>query len=167
MNPKPPPIIDSARLIVFAWNDEDVDYTDRIDLHVGTSENDLVRIGEMPNLAITRTYYDDSYLLMLCDEGWNAKGVIQFATMEEAKIKAERGYKGITPKWHNSPYGQQEIDDFLRDEYEVDPRSEWWTMICSFCGKKGSELEQVLQGKYASICRNCVKNFYDEFVKST
>lgn len=88
--------------------DEDVEYTDRINLHVGTSENGFVRIGEMPNLAITKTYYDNSYLLMLCDEEWNPKGVIQFTTIEEAKIKAERGYKGITEKWHNSPYGQQE-----------------------------------------------------------
>jgi hypothetical protein len=167
MNPKPPPIIDSAKLISFASNDEDVEYTDRINLHVGTTENDFVRIGEMPNLAITRTYYDNSYLLMLCDEGWNAEGVLHFTTIEEAKAKAELGYKGISNKWKDSPYGQQEIDDFLRDVYEVDPRSEWWTMICSFCGKKDSEFEQLLQGKYASICRSCVKDFYEEFFSDT
>ena len=167
MNRKPPPIIDSAKLIIFASNDEDVEYTDRIDLHVGTSDNEFEKIGEMPNLAISKTYYDGSYLLMLCDKEWNAKGVIQFSSIEEAKIKAERGYRGINEKWQDSPYVQQEIDDFLRDEYEVDPKSEWWTMICSFCGKKGSELEQILQGKSASICRNCVKQFYEEFIKNT
>lgn len=167
MNLKPPPIIDSAKLVIFASNDENVEYTDRIDLHVGTSENGFVRIGEMPNLAITRTYYDNSYLLMLCDEEWNAKGVIQFTTIEEAKIKAERGYKGIAKKWQDSPYGQEEIDDFLRDEYEVDPKSEWWTMTCSFCGKRDSGLEILFQGKYATICKYCVKSFYEELMKTT
>lgn len=164
---KPPPIIDTAKLIIFASNDEDVEYTDRIDLHASTSENGFVRIGEMPNLAITRTYYDNSYLLMICDEGWNAKGVIQFATIEEAKIKAERGYKGLNEKWQDSPYSQQEIDDFLRDEYGVDPRSEWWAMICSFCGKNDSELQVLFQGKHATICKNCVKRFYEELIKNT
>jgi hypothetical protein len=167
MNLKPPPIIDSAKLILFALNDEDVEYTDRIDLHIGTSENGFVRIGEMPNLAITRTYYDNSYLLMLCDKVWNTVGVIKFTTIEEAKIKAERGYRGITNKWQESPYSHQDINDFLRDEYEVDPRSEWWTTFCSFCGKKDSELEQLFQGKHAAICKHCVKSFYEEIIKDT
>jgi hypothetical protein len=64
MNQNPPPIIDSAKLILFAVNDKDVEYTDRIDLHVGTVENGLIRIGEMPNLAITKTFYDGNYLLI-------------------------------------------------------------------------------------------------------
>jgi hypothetical protein len=167
MNSKPPPIIDSAKLIIFAVNDEDVEYTDRIDLHIGTSENGFVRIGEMPNLAITRTYYDNSFLLMLCDEEWDTKGLIQFTTIEEAQLKAERGYKGINEKWQESPYSQDEIDEYLRDVYEVDPKSEWWTMFCSFCGKKDSELEMLLQGKHATICKHCVKNFYEEIIKNT
>ncbi len=162
MKLKPPPIIDSAKLILFAINDKNVEYTDRINLHVGTSENGFERIGEIPNLAITKTYYDNSSLLMLCDEKWNVKGVIQSTNIEEAKIQAERGYKGITEKWQESPYSQQEIDDFLREEYEVDPNSEWWTTYCSFCGRKSREINQMIKGLKAQICDVCVSDFHKE-----
>jgi len=164
MNTKPPPIIDSTRVIFFAINDSTVEYTDRIDLHVGNSNNEFVRLGEVPNLAISVNYNKpDEYLLMFCDENWLTKGVIPFTTIEEAKIKAERGYKGITRKWQKSPYTQNEVDDYLRDEYEVDPKSEWWTTICTFCGKKDLELGVVLKGKYASICKGCINKYYRLF----
>ena len=65
MTIKPPPIIDSAKVLLFASNDEDVHYTDRIDLHVGTLESGLVRMGEMHHLAIVKTYDDESYYLNL------------------------------------------------------------------------------------------------------
>ncbi len=160
----PPPIIDSARVIYFAENDSDIEYTDRIELHVGSAENEFERIGELPNLAISKTYNElNEILLMFCDEDWGTKGVIAFTTVEEAKIKAERGYKGITEKWQESTCTENEIDDFLRDEYDVDPKSEWWTSICYFCGKNDYELESVLKGKYASICKNCVINFHQLF----
>ncbi len=137
MNSNPPPIIDSAKVIVFARNDADVEYTDKINLHVGTEENDFKRIGELPNLAISAPYSTSGeYLLMLCNENWQAQGVICFSTIEEAKIKAEKGYKGILSKWQESSYNKDEVSEFLRNEYEVDPKFEWWTSICSFCGKK-------------------------------
>lgn len=163
MKYNPPPIIDSAKLLQFAANDDEVEYTGQINLHVGTVDNGLEKISEMPYLAITQTYGENDYLLMLCDSDWNAKGVIVYTTIEEAKIRAERAYKGISQKWQTSSYTQNEIDDFLRDEYEVDPKSEWWAMICSFCGKKDAELDQLLQGRHASICKSCVLEFYKEF----
>lgn len=89
MNTNPPPIIDSAKLICFAKNDDEVECTDRIDLHVSNSEGEFERIGEIPNLAISRTYGErNDYLLMLCDAEWGVKGVIAFTSIEEAKIKA-------------------------------------------------------------------------------
>ncbi len=100
---------------------------------------------------------------MLCNKNWEAEGVIGFTTIEEAKLKAENGYKGISNKWHESEYSEEEISEFLRNEYEVDPKSEWWRVICSFCGKKDSELEAVLKGKYASICKSCVSKYYEAF----
>ncbi|MEW5757530.1 MAG: ClpX C4-type zinc finger protein [Pseudomonadota bacterium] len=164
MDSNPPPIIDSARVIVFAFNDTEVKYTDKIELHIGDEDGGFQRLGEVPQLAIARPYNNPGeVLLMFCNASWQAKGVIAFTNIEEAKIKAERGYQGITDKWKYSPYSEEEINNFLRDEYEVDPRSEWWTTICSFCGKKGSELESVLVGKYASICKNCVLSFYKVF----
>lgn len=100
---------------------------------------------------------------MFCDSAWQVLGVIAFTTIEEAKIKAEKAYKGISGKWEASPYSEEQSDHFLRDEYEVDPKSEWWTTICSCCGRKDSELEAVLVGKYANICKSCALSFAEAF----
>jgi len=96
---------------------------------------------------------------MFCNEEWEVVGVIDFTTIDEAKIKAERGYSGISKKWMESPYDDETINDFIRNEYEVDPGAKWWSTICSFCGQQDLEVEQILVGKYACICQNCVIEF--------
>lgn len=160
----PPPIVSTAKVLVYAVNDSDVEYTDKIDLHVGTKEQGLQRLGEVPHLVISTPYNQpEDYLLMFCDSSWEVLGVIAFTTIEEAKIKAERGYSGISDKWISSPYSTDQIDEFLRSEYQVDPKSEWWTTICSFCGRKDTELESVIVGKYASICKECALSYAEVF----
>jgi hypothetical protein len=68
MSEIPPPIIDCTKVVLFAKNDDVVEYTDRIDLHVG-GENGFERIGELPNLVISEPYREpNTYLLMFCDE---------------------------------------------------------------------------------------------------
>ncbi len=163
----PPPIIDSCKLLFYARNEDDVTFTDRISLFIGGSGDELEPIGEVQNLAISKTYYEPhEFLLMFCEDDWSVKGVIPFTTIEETKTKAERGYNGISSKWKKNPYSEDEIDDYLRDEYEVDPKSEWWTMICSFCGRKDTEYSRLLEGKYAVICEDCVNKFYKAFNKN-
>jgi hypothetical protein len=122
----PPPLIDSAKLLAFAYNDEEVEFTDKIDLFVGEIEN-LKRIGEMPCLAICSNYLaPNDILLFFCNAKWESQGVIEFKSIEEAKSKAERGYPGISKKWEESPYTIDDVNKFLRDVYEVDPSVEWW-----------------------------------------
>jgi hypothetical protein len=88
----PPPIIDSARLLAFAINDEDVKYTNRINF-VGSKEK-LERLGEVPCLAICSDYANaDEILLFFCNSEWEPQGVIPFTSTEEAKLRAERGYR--------------------------------------------------------------------------
>ncbi len=163
MNSNPPPIIDSARLLTFAHNDGDVEFTDRINLFVGEKDS-MERLGEMPNLAICADYATPKeILLFFCNDEWASQGVIAFASVEEAKLKAERGYRGISKKWKESPYSNDEVNSFLRDVYDVDPNSEWWKTICSFCGKGSSEFQQMLATERATICRQCVEAFYEHF----
>ncbi|MDU0460556.1 MAG: ClpX C4-type zinc finger protein [Geobacteraceae bacterium] len=167
MGTVPPPIIDSAKLIYFAHNDADITFTDRISLYVGGSGEELEPIGEVPNLAITQPYYEPKdFLLMFCDSDWTVKGVIAFTSVEEAKIKAEKGYTGITSKWHDSSYSDEDIHDFLRDEYEVDPNSEWWASYCSFCGKESSDVNQMIKSQKAQICNYCIFAFYKELAEN-
>jgi hypothetical protein len=163
MNIMPPPVIDSAKLLFFAHNDDTVQFTDRINLHIGRRE-DFERLGEMPCLAICSNYNDPTEILLLfCDQDWESKGVISFGSVEEAKLKAERGYKGISGKWQVSPYSEEEVRDYLRDEYEVDPDTEWWKTICSFCGKDQNEVDGMIVGQKATVCRECVETSYKLF----
>ena len=157
---RPPPVIDSAKTLCYAINDSDVVFTDRIHLIVGGE-----RLGEVPRLAICENYgKPDDILLLFCDENWESKGVIGFDSIEAAKAKAEIGYQGISAKWVDLKAPKDELDRFLREEYEVDPDTEWWKVVCSFCGKEDSETSGMLAGERAKICFECVKEFY-KYVK--
>lgn len=155
-HPPPPPIVDSAKMLYYAVNDDDVRFTDRIHLIV-----DGERLGEVPCLAICRNYHrPGDVLLLFCDSNWESKGVIAFDSVEAAKAKAELGYQGIGRKWVDTAFSKEEVDRFLREEYEVDPATEWWKVCCSFCGKENSEVTSMLAGKDARICDECIKEFY-------
>jgi hypothetical protein len=163
MNSTPPPVIDSAKLIAFASNDNDVEFTNKINLFVGKKDN-LKPVGEVDKLAICANYADtNEVFLFFCDTQWEPKGVSVLTSVEEAKIKAERGYKGISGKWKSSPYSEKEVNNYLRNEYQVDPDSKWWIIICSFCGKNESEVDEMISSGKASICKACVEGFYEEF----
>ena len=151
----PPPIIDSARVLLYATVTADMEYTKRIHLIVGGE-----RLGRVPNLAICQNYYvPEDVLLLFCDAEWNSQGCIAFTTVEEAKLKAERDYPAIAGQWHATPHDQSAIDDFLRDVYEVDPKSEWWRHRCSFCQK---DVEGMAVSKNsATICLACVDSFHE------
>jgi len=150
----PPPIIDSARVLCYAIIDADVEYTGRIHLIVEGG-----RLGRVPGVAICRNYNNpEDILLLFCDAEWNSQGCIAFTTVEEAKIKAERGYPALSTRWQESPHDAAAVADFLRDVYEVDPKSEWWTHRCSFC-QKNVEGMGISKG-WATICMACVDRFH-------
>lgn len=158
----PPPVINSSKLIAFAENDENVTFTDRISLYVGGSGDDLERLGEMPYIAVCQPYNEhDELLIFFCDNQWEPKGTIPCTSLDEAIRQIERGYKGISENIKKSPYTQDQIDNFLRNEYEVDPHSRWWEMVCSFCNNhEQKEGVSIIIGNRASICRNCIMDFY-------
>lgn len=150
----PPPVLDSARLLAFSNVPEHVPFTDKIHLYV-----DGERLGRVANLAICRNYcVPDEVLLLFCDGDWEPIGCIPFTTVEEAKIRAEKGYTGISALWQEAPYDDAAVDEFLRDEYEVDPRSEWWNLRCSFC-KAEVEHGGITRG-WATICLACTDEFH-------
>ena len=159
----PPPVIHTAKLIAYAVNDQDVEFTNKIHLYVGDPDSEeMVRLGEMPNIAICHPYYDRSeYLIFLCDEQWEPKGTLVGASVEDAKNEVERGYKGISKKWVDEPYSENEIDEYLREDYGVNPNINWWESVCSFCGKKNVEVEQIISSDKACICNHCIAKFHE------
>lgn len=163
----PPSVIHSAKLLAYAINDEDVQFTDRISLYVGGVGDELVRLREMPKIAICSSYNNpDEFLVFLADDDWEPKGTLVGVTLDDAKKVVERGYKGISKKWIESPYSQAETDEYLMDEYGVNPKTQWWVHVCSFCGRKDTEVERMFMRERASICVACIESFY-EIIRSS
>lgn len=157
----PPPVIDSMRTLWFAVVDNEVTYTDRIHLIVGGE-----RLGKVECLAICLNYsIPGDFVLCFCDSRWQCKGVIAYQSVDEAKAKAEIGYSGIGEKWQAHTASQDEVDAFLREEYDVDPKTEWWKTECSFCGKDIPDVDGILGGKSAHICYGCIREFYEHIQK--
>lgn len=157
----PPPVIHSAKLVAYAINDDDVEFTDKIGLYVGGVGEELVRLGEMPKIAICVPYHDpDEFLIFLSNEDWEPQGTLVGASLDDAKNHVEKGYKGISRKWKESPYSDSEVEEYLVDEYGVNPNTEWWVEACSFCGKKDDEVEHMIMRERASICGDCIEDFY-------
>ncbi|MEJ2169215.1 MAG: ClpX C4-type zinc finger protein [Desulfobacterales bacterium] len=158
---KPPPVIHSARTLFYAVNDDSVEFTGRINLFVG---DNLEKLGEMPLLAICENYcVPGDILLFFCNEDWEPQGTIGLDSVDAAKEKAEVGYKGINEKWVNAEASKEELNNYLRDVYEVDPDTEWWKVECAFCGKDDSEVNRMLgsANEKTYICDNCIRALYE------
>ncbi len=122
----PPPVIDCARLLLYAVNDSDVSYTGRLSLHVGIPP-DMKQVGELPGIVILRPYNEpEDFLIGFCDDAWAVQGIVATNSLEQAKQKAASYYAGIESKWLESPYSEGEIREYLVREYDVDPDTEWW-----------------------------------------
>lgn len=114
---EPPPIIDSAQVLLYALVDDSVKYTGRAYVVV----EDKI-IDPVPRLAICRNLYDDDILLLHCDDEWNVLGAGGYGTVEKARARAETAYKGIDGKWCNfrtlTPLEIAEVEEtrrFVRD----------------------------------------------------
>ena len=118
----PPPIIDSALVLAFAHVSEEIAFSGETHLHAFGKW-----VGRVANLAICRNYGEpNDILLLFCDSDWNSEGCIPFNSIDEAKFEAEKDYSGIETKWVNLPHNDEAIADFLRNDYGVDPKTEWW-----------------------------------------
>src|SRR5262245_22403310 len=99
---RPPPVLDSARVLEFAVVDSSVRFTGALHLYHGGE-----RVGPVPCLAICRDPNVDGLLLFHCDKNWNVLGAQIWnnpdrpvvATVEGVKERAEEYYSGISSKW--------------------------------------------------------------------
>ncbi|MBK8069805.1 MAG: ClpX C4-type zinc finger protein [Rhodanobacteraceae bacterium] len=149
----PPPVLDSSRVLRYAVVDNSVNFTNRIKLNVAGEW-----LGKVPRLAISKNYVvPDDYLLLFCGESWEVLGVISGENIEMLMAKAERGYEGIKNLWIEHPASDEQVAEYLENEYGVDPNSEWWKCICSFCGKDQTEVGGMFEGKRSTICHECVR----------
>ena len=143
----PPPVIDSARLLHYAALDESVGYSGRTLLFVGGKG-----LGPVPCLAICDGTSDSSVLLFHCAYDWTVLGIAEYQSIMEAKSRAEHIYPGLSARWIEANVTKQEAEQYL-DEL-------WGEERCSFCRKRGDQIEQMIVKNDTRICDSCILEFH-------
>lgn len=149
VNNMPPPIVGGARLLAYASADDTIIYTNKSLLYV-----DGKLLGYVPNLAICESLEDAEILLQFCDEHWDPLGVAAFATVDEARGRAESEYHGITNKWIDARVSKEAAKRYL-DELYKDVR-------CSFCGRTPPQTRSIFASSTARICDQCVTDLFHD-----
>jgi hypothetical protein len=146
----PPPVIDSARVLAYAFVD-DIAYRKAGSLFVNGE-----LLEKVPCLAICTNLGEDiGPMLFHCDEEWNSLGTSGAGTVDDVKADAERSYPGVSARWVEL---NTSVEDALR-YYD----SETGNQKCSFCGKRPFEVEGWVEGKNAIICRSCIESYHHDF----
>lgn len=148
----PPPVIDMARVIEYAILDESVRWTGRQLIFVGKQQ-----LGPVPRLAICQNLSGDlkDILVFYCNEQWEVLGCAGADTLEEAKVRAERAYEGITGKWIASNVTEEQAKSWIRDNCP--------DMSCSFCQREPMDFDNLIESKSGTtrICNYCIDEFHE------
>lgn len=146
----PPPVIDAARVVSYAFVD-DIPYLGAASLFA-----DDQPIDQVPRLAIAVGLAGHAGPRVFhCDEEWISLGASGAETVEQAKQEVERNYPGVGQRWIDTNVTFEEALAY----YD----SETAGLKCSFCGKRPFEVEGLIEGPQATICRGCVEEFYGDF----
>jgi hypothetical protein len=144
----PPPVIDSARVVSYAFVD-DIAYQKSGALYSGGK-----LVEHVPRLAISINLGEDiGPMLLHCDEQWSVLGTSGAGSVEQVKRGAEKNYPGVSSRWFDV---NTSVEDALR-YYDSQVGAE----KCSFCGRRPFELERWVEGNNARICSGCVERFRD------
>jgi hypothetical protein len=144
----PPPVIDSARVIAYAFVD-DIPYRRAGALFVGD-----VLLEKVPCLAICTNLGEDiGPMLFHCDGEWNCLGTSGEGTVEAVKQLAERNYPGVGTRWIALNTTQDEALHY----YDEQPGN----FKCAFCSKRPFEIDSGwTEGADAVICHDCVESIH-------
>ena len=145
----PPPVLCGARVLAYALADDTVTYVERNLNFVGGR-----LLGRVPRLVICQDLGDSEIMIIHCDDTWDLRGIFGgFNSVEEAKCRTERSYRGLLEKWVDTSVTEDEARAYLKRVYEGEE--------CSFCGRLPIDTEQIL-GDSVRICDKCIDEFYEE-----
>jgi len=149
----PPPILDSARVVLYALVG-DLVYRPHNRLYRG---NTLVE--RVPSLAICENLGDDvGPMLFHCDGDWTVLGVIGGDSVESCKSAAAKRYPGVENRWIDRGVSAEDALNY----YDSLPGNN----SCSFCGKRPFQIQGgFADGKDARICKECVDAYHLAFVE--
>ena len=158
----PPPILDSARVVAYAFVD-DVPYRRRGALIV-----DGEPLEHVPRLAVCINLGKEiGPMLFHCDDDWNVLGVSGANSRDDSgsgnvdncKELAERNYPGVASRWVDVNTSA----DAALQYYDKQTNG----LKCSFCNRRPFEIERGwVKGNNAMICRNCVELHFRGFQES-
>ena len=144
----PPPALDCAQAIEYAIVDAGVAFEQRHTLNVGGEW-----LGEVPRLAICRNLDESEFMVFHCDTEWNVLGVAAgYNSVEEAKAKTERSYRGLASRWVATGYSREEAQKNIAAIFKGHE--------CSFCGRLPPEYQSAV-GDAVRICNHCIDEFHE------
>ena len=143
----PPQVLDSARVLKYVVLDDSVKFSGRTLLFVDGNE-----LGPTPCLAICKDLEDDAILLFHCTEDWNVLGVAGYGSVDEAERRAERIYQGVSSRWIEPNFSDEEVARYLEDLRGSER--------CTFCSKGSDEANALLEKNGKWICDVCVEEFH-------
>jgi len=93
----PPSEIDSVRIHEYAVIDNSIHWT-------GASGGPTIfvggkQLGPVSRLAVGLNYDGREFMLLYCDEEWETLGAGGYKSLELAKNRAEREYRGVSQRW--------------------------------------------------------------------
>jgi len=147
----PPPVLDMARVIAYAFVDDSVQWTGRQTLLVGGKQ-----LGPVPRLALCQNVSGGlrDILVFHCNNEWDVLGVSGGETIEAAKASAERAYRGITQKWIDTGVTEQQAIAWMKENIK--------DMSCSFCDRVPGDFERLIENKAGTVrvCNYCIEEHY-------
>lgn len=75
-----------------------------------------------------------------------------YASIAEAKARAERSYQGLSRKWKATGHPEEEARKYIAERFR--------DQACSFCGRVPPQYRALVGGK-ARICNHCIEQFHD------
>lgn len=140
----PPPVINCARVLAYAYVD-DIVYRPWGALLVGG-----IPVEHVPQLAICANLDEDNGpLIFHCDRDWNVLGTAGGATVVEVKDRAEKNYPGVGSRWVDTGVTVEQALTYY-DEQTGGKK-------CSFCGRRAFEVEGWIEAPDAIVCTGCVQ----------
>lgn len=146
----PPPVINSARVLSYAFVD-DIPYRKHGRLFVGDEPLEAV-----PRLAIVVNLGKDiGPLLDHCDEEWKVLGTSGADSVAAVKAKAELNYPGVASRWVDVNTSVEDALNFYDEKTG--------SATCNFCGKRPFDFGECAKGPSTVICRSCIGAYYQAF----
>lgn len=145
----PPPVIDTAKVIVFAIVGPEHVFNTEKALWVGD-----VRVGRVPKLAIAEGLNDTGFLILFCDEQWQSIAIVDAKSLDDAKLRLSAFYPDIEGAWQTAPYGPADVERFIEATYG--------DLRCSFCDRWPFQVAALFEARSARICDACVKEYRDQ-----